>query len=124
MKNAISWFEIPTKDFERAVRFYEAIFGFKMTVQEFPDLKMALFPCDTKEGIGGTLIHNAEFYTPSDRGILIYLDANPDLEKVLSKVGEAGGKVLIKKKVISPEFGFMGVLIDSEGNRIALHSMK
>src|SRR3989338_2668452 len=118
MKNAINWFEIPTIDFERAVNFYEAIFGFTMKIQNFPALRMAFFPFDIKEGVGGSLIHNAEFYQPSEKGALIYLNANPDLENVLSKVEKAGGKVLIKKRNISPEVGDMGVFIDTEGNRI------
>jgi len=122
MKNAISWFEIPTKDFDRAVKFYNAIFGFAMHVQDFQGLKMAFFPCD-KDGVGGTLIQH-EWYKPSASGVLVYLNAEPDLEKVLSNVEKAGGKVLIRKKMISPEIGYMGVFDDTEGNRVALHSMK
>ena len=121
MKNAISWFEIPTKDFERAVKFYNTIFGFKMNVQDFNGLKMAFFPCD-KDTVGGTILSH-QSYKPSEDGVLIYLNANPDLEKVLSKVEKAGGKVLIKKKLITDDVGYMGVFIDTEGNKIALHSM-
>ena len=55
MKNAITWFEIPAKDFERAVNFYSAIFSFKMDVQDFQGLKMAFFPCD-KGNICGAII--------------------------------------------------------------------
>ena len=122
MENAVNWFEIPTKDFERAVKFYDTIFGFKTNVQDLNGLKMSFFPCD-KDSVGGALVHH-EWYKPSENGVLIYLNANPDLEKVLSKVEKAGGKVLIKKKMISPEIGYMGVFADTEGNRIALHSMK
>src|SRR3989344_448040 len=112
MKNAINWFEIPTTDFERAVKFYSSIFEAKMEVRNLTELKMALFPADMKEGVGGSLIYNPQFYAPSDKGVLIYLNANPDLEKVLSKVEKFGGKVLIKKRQISSEVGFMAVFID------------
>ena len=82
---------------------------------------MAFFPCD-KGAVGGALV-NHEWYSPSDKGVLVYLDAEPDLENVLSKVEKAGGKVIIKKKLISPEIGYMGVFEHTEGNRVALHSM-
>lgn len=122
MKNAINWFEIPTGDFDRALKFYNAIFGFKMHVQDFQEIKMAFFPCD-KGAVGGALVYH-DWYSPSNKGILIFLNAGPDLEKVLSKAEKAGGKVVIKKKLISPEIGYMGVFEDTEGNRVALHSMK
>ena len=55
---------------------------------------------------------------------MVYLNANPDLENVLSRVEKAGGKIIIKKKLITKEIGHMGVFDDTEGNRVALHSMK
>ena len=54
---------------------------------------------------------------------MIYLNGNPDVQKVLDKVEAAGGKILVPKTEISPEYGFMAVFIDSEGNRIGLHSI-
>ena len=56
-------------------------------------------------------------------GPLIYLNGNPDVQKVLDKVEHAGGKIMVPKTMISPEFGFMAVILDTEGNRIALHSV-
>ena len=123
MKNAISWFEIPTKDFNRALQFYSTIFDAKMDVQDFQGLKMAFFPCD-KDGVGGSIIHHKDFYKPSENGTLVYLNGGDNLDKVLSKVEKAGGKVLIQKKLITTEIGYMAVFLDSEGNKVALHSMK
>ncbi len=122
-KNAISWFEIPTQDLERATDFYETIFGTKFIPMDFPNLRMRMFPIEDPTCVGGALVHSDGFHTPSDSlGPLLYLSANPDLQLVLDKVEQAGGKILVPKTQISPEYGYMAVLLDTEGNRIALHS--
>jgi uncharacterized protein len=123
-KNAISWFEIPAVDLERAQKFYEAIFEFSMMALETPQLKMRLFPIDDVMGVGGALCDSGGFHKPSaTEGPLIYLNANPDVQMVLDKVEKAGGQIIVPKTQISPEYGYMAVFIDTEGNRIALHSM-
>jgi uncharacterized protein len=122
-KNAISWFEIPTKDLTRAQKFYEAVLGINMTSLEMDNLKMRMFPTEDQNGAGGALIYQADFYKPSStEGTLIYLNANPDVQNALDKVEREGGKILIPKTQISPEYGYMAVIIDTEGNRIAFHS--
>jgi predicted enzyme related to lactoylglutathione lyase len=123
MKNAINWFEIPATDIERARKFYESIFSFEMPELDIGDgLKMALFPAESGT-VGGTIIQNDDWYKPSDtKGPLLYLNANPDLQKVLDRVEEAGGEIIIPKRLITEENGYMAVIIDSEGNRVALHS--
>jgi uncharacterized protein len=123
MKNAISWFEIPATDIDRAQKFYETIFGISLIPMDMPDMKMRMFPIDNPmEGVGGTLVDSGGFHKPSATdGPLIYLDGNPDLQIVLGKVEAAGGKILVAKMEISPEYGYMGVFLDTEGNRIALH---
>ena len=125
MKNAISWFEIPTKDLNRAQQFYETVFGIKIIPMDTPNLKMRMFPIDDPmTGIGGTLSYAEGFYKPSATdGPLIYLNANPDVQTVLDKIATAGGKVIVPKTQISPEYGYMAVFIDTEGNRVALHSV-
>lgn len=124
-KNAISWFEIPAADLDRAQKFYEAIFGVSLIPLDLPNIQMRMFPVeDPQTGIGGALSKAEGFYKPSSTdGPLIYLNANPDLQRVLDKVEEAGGKILVPKTEISPEYGHMAVFIDSEGNRVALHSI-
>lgn len=125
MDNAISWFEIPATDIERAQKFYETIFGFTMTAIDMPNMKMRMFPLDDPmNGIGGAIVDTGGFHKPSATdGSLIYLNGNPDLRYVLDKVEAAGGKILVPQMEISPEYGDMGVFIDSEGNRIALHNI-
>lgn len=127
MTNAISWFEIPVTDLDRAQQFYETIFGISLIPMDMPNIKMRMFPVDDPmTGIGGALVNTGsdEFFKPSaTEGTLIYLNANPDVQLVLDKIQVAGGKVIVPKTEISPEYGFMGVFIDSEGNRIGLHSL-
>ena len=123
--STISWFEIPTSDIDRAQIFYETIFGIKMVNMDNTNLQMRLFPVeDMNVDITGSIVYHKDFYIPSDTiGPLIYLNANPDVQSVLDKVEAAGGKIYVQKTQISPEFGFMGVIIDTEGNRVGLHSI-
>jgi uncharacterized protein len=123
-KNAVSWFEIPTLDIDRATKFYETVFSIKLIPLDFPDIQMRMFPVeDPDSGVGGALVKSDGFHVPSDSlGPLLYLNANPDVQNALEKVETAGGKILVPKTQISPEYGFMGVFTDTEGNRIAVHS--
>ena len=83
---------------------------------------MVLFPA-VSGTVNGALIQYEDMYKPSDSmGPLLYLNANPDVQTVLDRVEEAGGKILIPKRLITEDNGYMAVIIDSEGNRIALHS--
>jgi len=124
-KNAISWFEIPSADINRAQKFYEEIFDIQMIPMEMPQLQMRMFPIeDPMTGIGGAVCYAGDFYKPSaEAGPLVYLNANPDVQNILDKVEAAGGKIVVPKTEISPEYGHMAVFIDTEGNRIALHSV-
>ncbi len=123
--NAISWFELPAIDIERAQKFYEKIFGITMLNVDNPNLQMRAFPFkNIMDGVSGALVCNKDFYTPTaNQGALLYLNANPDLQQVLDKVSEAGGKVFIPKTKINDNFGFMAIFLDSEGNRLGLQSL-
>ena len=125
MNNAISWFEIGTNDLERATKFYETVFQIKLNPLDLDNIKMRMFPLDDMmTGVGGALVFSHGFHKPSATdGPLVYLNANPDVQLVLDRVEAAGGKVMVPKTEISPEYGYMAVIIDSEGNRIALHSV-
>jgi predicted enzyme related to lactoylglutathione lyase len=125
MKNVISWFEIPVADLDRATKFYETIFAIKMNALDTPQIRMRMFPIDDPmTGIGGALALAPGFYQPSATdGPLVYLNGNPDVQRVLDKVEAAGGKIVVPKTQISPEHGHLAVFIDTEGNRVALHSV-
>jgi len=122
-RNVVGWFEIPASDMERAIKFYEAVFGFKLERHEMGELDMAWFPFADVPGAPGSLVYHKEFYKPSTDGTLIYFTCHSgDLENELSKVEPAGGKVLMPKKLITEDIGYMALCVDTEGNRIALHS--
>lgn len=123
-KDAISWFEIPTTDLNRAQKFYETIFDMQMIPLDTPAIKMRMFPIENMANVGGALVNNSGFYKPSATdGPLLYLNANPDVQLILDRIEAAGGKILVPKTEISPEYGHMAVFIDTEGNRMALHSV-
>ena len=122
MPNPVGWFEIPVSDMDRARTFYNVVFGYEMPLSEMDGVNMAWFPSD-REGLGasGSLIQSEEHYTPSTKGVLVYFSCT-DMEDVIAKIEPAGGKVLRPKTLIAENVGYMGLFIDSEGNRIALHS--
>ncbi|MCU0402784.1 MAG: VOC family protein [Algoriphagus sp.] len=119
----VGWFEIPVQNMDRAVSFYEKVFETSLDKQVMGDLEMAWFPGDENgTGAGGSLVYHKDFYQIGGAaGALIYFSSE-DCELELSKVNDAGGQVLIPKRMIAPDIGYMGVFLDSEGNRIALHS--
>ena len=121
MTNAINWFEIPAADFARAKKFYEAILGVEMQTMEGMGMTMAFLPADLKNGIGGGIV-KGNGYEPSAKGTLAYLNGGDDLSVPLSKVEPAGGSIVLPKTAIGHN-GFMAHFIDTEGNKVGLHSM-
>ena len=122
--NMVGWFEIPVSNMERAKKFYEKVFDITIHTQQFGDTLMGWFPFpDDQEaqGAGGSLVQNAEFYKPMANGTLVYF-SSPEITFELQKVEEAGGVILQEKTLIREDIGFMALVLDSEGNRIALHS--
>ena len=119
IKHFISWFEIPALDFDQAVGFYNHIFGIEMQCHVNAENSMAFFPAHN--GVGGAVI-TGPGSVPSDTGPLIYLNAGDDLSLVLNKVEEAGGRVIMPKTFIDEDSGYFGIFIDSQGNKLALHS--
>lgn len=122
--NIMGWFEIPVNDMERAMEFYETVLGVKLERNKLDGLDMAWFPWE-EDGLGcsGSLVCNPEYYKPSADGTLIYFTPRSgDLANELSRVEAAGGKVLMAKKLISEDIGYMGLFLDTEGNRVAIHS--
>jgi predicted enzyme related to lactoylglutathione lyase len=119
MANQIVWCDIPVLDLDRAVKFYSAVLGQDVKKQDFPGTTIGVFPHNDGE-VGGCLFTSPD-EKPSDKGLMIYLNANGRLDDALVKVGANGGKVIQSKHQIGP-FGFRAIVLDSEGNRVALHS--
>jgi len=122
MKNNLTWFEINVSNLERAKAFYAAVLGAEFTFVDMPDAPMYMFNSDqSKEEIGGALVKTSD-NQPSDKGTVIYFGSQ-DVAIEAAKVEQAGGKLLFPKISIG-DFGFIAHFIDTEGNRIGLHSEK
>ncbi|GAB5466289.1 MAG: VOC family protein [Candidatus Kapaibacteriales bacterium] len=119
LRHYVTWFEIPALNLNRAVSFYNHIYGIEMETSESNGYSMALFPADN--GIGGAIVVG-EGSVPSETGTLVYLNAGKDLAPVLAKIESAGGRIILEKTLISEEDGYFALFIDTEGNKVALHS--
>jgi uncharacterized protein len=120
MRNAITWFEIPTTDLERAARFYEKALGIELRRESFMDVPHATFPAERPHGVGGALILDRT-RTPAATGTTIYLDVAGRLDAVLARVPDAGGQVVLARTAIG-EPGFIALVRDPDGNVVGLHS--
>lgn len=123
MTNSINWFEIPVTDFVRAKKFYETLFEMEVVEMPHPMYKYGMLPADMQNGgVGGGIVQG-EGFEPSTKGTIVYLNGGEDLSEPLSRVETAGGKIIMPKTSIGGN-GFMAHFIDTEGNKVALHSMK
>ena len=120
--NPVNWFEIPVKDIGRARKFYEKVLGLELSPYDMEPFTMAFFPMTQgAQGATGSLI-KGESYEPSHAGTVVYFSVD-DIEETLRRINANGGKTLFPKKSIG-QYGFIAHFEDTEGNRLALHSMK
>ncbi len=120
MSNAVNWFEIPVVDMSRAKKFYAAVLGKEM--MDLPSENGAMCAFKWTEGganAAGALVQS-EGYEPNANGTTVYFTCD-DLDNELGRVEENGGQVMFPKMSIG-EFGFIAHIMDTEGNRVALHS--
>ena len=124
MKHAASWFEIPVSDYERAKKFYSAVFEAELGEMDVAGSKLAMLPSDQDpEVVGGALISSSDHaIAPSEQGSIVYLNANPNLQPFLDRAVAAGASVFIPKTLIGPDMGHFAQFRDSEGNRVGLYS--
>ncbi|MEM1384395.1 MAG: VOC family protein [Pseudomonadota bacterium] len=121
MRNPICFFEIPVLDLDRAVSFYQRVFGFTFDRQTVDGYEMAFFPrADGQPGASGALAKGDD-YKPSRNGCILYFDVE-DIDEVL-RLSEAEGATLLYPKKYIGEGGFVAEIEDSEGNRIALNAV-
>ena len=120
--NALNWFEISVTDITRATKFYESIFEVAMTPMEMMGMKMAMFPSNSSGGVVGGALVQSDMHKPSNKGAIIYLNANPDIQLVANRIEKAGGKITMPKTLIDEQTGYMAFFIDTEGNSVGLHS--
>ena len=116
--NRAVWFDIPVKDLDRAAAFYRAVLGIKVEKAQFDGFSFCVL--EHQNGNGGCLIPRAEEVSAKS-GILLYLNVDGRIRDAVTQVGARGGELLEPTHAIGPH-GFRAVVVDSEGNRIALHS--
>lgn len=116
------WFELPTTDLVRAETFYRAVLGHPLRRETSPDGSLEMSVFDPPEGEFKGALVKGEHFTPGMNGALVYLNGGDDLALPLARVEAAGGRVVMPKTPIGP-YGHIALFIDSEGNRVGLHSM-
>jgi len=120
MESYISIFEIPATEISRAVDFYQAVLDIKIEKMDMPEMQMGILPYEGQMVTG--VIIKAEGYKPSSDGVTIYLNGGDNLQVILDKVEKNGGKVLVPKTLHADESGYFAIFLDSEGNKMGLHS--
>lgn len=115
--HSVTWFELPTKDLERAAAFYEKVLGLSLKREVFFGVPHAIFP-GPEEAVRGALV-KSDAHVPASSGAVVYLRA-PDLDASLARIEAAGGAVVTPKTSLGP-IGFIAVVDDTEGNRVGLH---
>ena len=117
--NAVTWFEIPTVNIERAASFYATVLD--VTLRPWPGAEPCrMFPSGDG-GVGGCLVER-ENQKPAADGSLVYLNVDGKLDQVVGRAQQNGGKLLVPRTAIDGGFGFYAVILDSEGNHVGLHS--
>jgi uncharacterized protein len=119
--HALSWFEIPVTNFARARAFYEAVTGRTIEPMEMGPVTMGFLSSDP-EAVGGAIVHG-DGGVPSKQGTIIYLNGGDDLAPMLARVEKAGGSIVVLKTEIGNDFGCFAHFVDTEGNKVGLHSM-
>lgn len=120
MHSFVSIFEISAADMPRAVDFYQAILGIEIEKIEMPEMQIGLFPMEEQAVVG--VIMQGEGYKPSAEGVTIYLNGGDNLQAILDKVEPNGGQVIVPKTPHADEVGYFALFLDTEGNRLGLHS--
>lgn len=122
MKHLINWIEIPVLDLDRAVNFYDKAFnGIIFHRQKLGEFEYAIFPTDDRFNSGALV--KSDFAKPNQDGVTVYLDGGHDLAEILNRIGTVGGQVIMEKKYLSDEAGYIGMFLDTEGNKIGLQHM-
>jgi uncharacterized protein len=119
--HALSWFEIPVSNFARAKAFYETVLGLTIEPMVMGSTTMG-FLSSSPDAVGGAIVHG-EGVAPSKQGTTVYLNGGDNLAPMLARVERAGGSIAVPKTEIGNDFGFFAHFIDTEGNKVGLHSM-
>jgi uncharacterized protein len=116
MSNRIVWFDLPVGDLKRAMLFYSEVLDVEIS-EEFPDVAVIAHGDDEVSGC----LYKSDEHPPSRAGTLIYFNVLGRLEAAVDAATRNGGQIEKPPHQIGP-FGRRAIIIDSEGNRVALHS--
>ncbi len=122
-RDAISWFEIPVLDMDRAQAFYEAMLGQPLRREPMGPQTLAVLPYDAANGVGGALLQGPAMPQTSAQGTLVYLNAGPLLQATVARALAAGARISTPRVDLPDGMGSFVHVIDSEGNRIGLHAL-
>ena len=120
MKTAVTWFEIPVTNFDRAVSVYERMLDTKLRFEDMQGFRMAMFSYE-EPGVGGSLTSGAG-YEAGAGGAVVYLPVAGMMDAVLQRAQKQGGKVVMPKTKLNDQVGYIAQIVDCEGNRVGLHA--
>mgnify|MGYP005819504797 CR=1 FL=1 len=119
MNNQIVWVDIPVTDLDRAIAFYSAVLAGEIKKESFEHFQFGLLPhADTS--VSGCLVLSPKDHI-HDTGPLIYFNVDGRLDDAVAQAKKFEVNI-IEEKFMMGEHGYRAVIIDSEGNKIALHS--
>jgi uncharacterized protein len=121
MDHFANWIEIPVSNMNRAAAFYATLLEVNIHAVKMGDNEYGIFGVKDRHNTGSLVC--GQGYVPSKEGVIVYLNGGSDLSKLLSKVEKSGGKILLNKTFLGEQAGYIAYLLDSEGNKIGLHSM-
>jgi predicted enzyme related to lactoylglutathione lyase len=122
-QNTFCWADVPVTDLGRAIRFYSAVLGSPVKKESAFGMEFGLLP-HYESNVSGCLVDGKMTENqPSQNGPMVYFSVEGRLDDAITQVREHGGKILQEKQQIGPH-GFRAIILDSEGNRVALHSQK
>ena len=123
VKNVVVWFDVPTTDFKRAVKFYSTILGEEVKITDYMNQTLGMFPMAGRDGVGGDIVPPDPNLKPSPDGVRVYLGVEGKMDEVIGRVAGAGGKIIRPKEQMG-KIGWIAIIRDSEGNTVGLHSAK
>jgi predicted enzyme related to lactoylglutathione lyase len=117
--NAVTWFEIPTADFQRATKFYEEVLDVKLLAYPGPE-PCNIFPVP-QGGVSGCIVQRAGS-EPGKLGTTVYLNVDGKMDASIKRAEKLSATITVPRTAIDGGFGYYACLIDSEGNYVGLHT--
>ena len=121
--NAVTWFEIPAADLDRAATFYGEVIGRKLTRMTMGPQEMVVFPYERSSGVGGCVLKTDSVKPGQGSVVYLYVGKDTDIDAALSRAERAGGRIALQKTALPNGMGYYAHIIDSEGNRVGLHAL-